>query len=388
MAYYSIKGETLQDMADAIRKKTGKTDGLKPDEMASEIAMISGGSGIDTSGATVSADEILQGEIAYANGVEVVGTMPNNGTVSKTLDTNSTSYTIPKGYHSGSGKVSISTETKTATPTKNAHVIYPTSGKVLSSVSVAAIPSEYITTSDATAQANEIMQGETAYVNGSKVTGTFTIDSELTTQDDLIAQIQTALENKTAVAPVLQTKTITPSTSTQTVIPDSGYDGLSEVVVNGDENLVSENIAEGISIFGVEGSHSGGNSSGGGNEIETCTIIIQNISDCDGIFNIIYQYLTEHGTIELGGYSYVTSEGSVDMITGEDASGLPLILNNVICGRILCITDNAFTGDNGVEWKDDNDELLSIMDNMETSLIYIPTGANTTRTITIAPFEE
>ena len=53
-------------------------------------------------------------------------------------------------------------------------------------------------TSDATASANEILQGETAYVDGKKITGTFTIDSELTTQDDLIAQIQSALESKAA----------------------------------------------------------------------------------------------------------------------------------------------------------------------------------------------
>lgn len=53
-----------------------------------------------------------------------------------------------------------------------------------------------IDTSDATASANEILQGETAYVNGNKITGTFTIDNELTTQDSLIAQIQTALQNK------------------------------------------------------------------------------------------------------------------------------------------------------------------------------------------------
>jgi hypothetical protein len=50
-----------------------------------------------------------------------------------------------------------------------------------------------IDTSDATASADEILQGETAYVNGEKITGIFTIDNELITQDDLIAQIQTAL---------------------------------------------------------------------------------------------------------------------------------------------------------------------------------------------------
>lgn len=69
--------------------------------------------------------------------------------------------------------------------------------------------------------------------DGNVVTGTFTIDSELTTQDGLIAQIQTALQNKAAGSePVLQTKTVTPTTSSQTVTPDSGYDGLSQVTVN------------------------------------------------------------------------------------------------------------------------------------------------------------
>lgn len=53
-----------------------------------------------------------------------------------------------------------------------------------------------IDTSDATASADEIFSGETAYVNGSKVTGSFTIDSELSNQTDLINQIKTALEGK------------------------------------------------------------------------------------------------------------------------------------------------------------------------------------------------
>ena len=53
-----------------------------------------------------------------------------------------------------------------------------------------------IDTSDATAQANEIFKGETAYVDGEKITGTFTIDNELTTQDSLISQIQTVVRHK------------------------------------------------------------------------------------------------------------------------------------------------------------------------------------------------
>ena len=50
-------------------------------------------------------------------------------------------------------------------------------------------------TSDATASADEIFAGETAYVKGSKVTGTFSIDSEINEQIDLISQIQTVANN-------------------------------------------------------------------------------------------------------------------------------------------------------------------------------------------------
>ena len=54
-------------------------------------------------------------------------------------------------------------------------------------------------------------------------------------------------------SPTLQSRTVTPSSSTQYITPQNQYDALSQVTVYGDSNLISSNIKSGVSIFGVSG---------------------------------------------------------------------------------------------------------------------------------------
>ena len=127
----------------------------------------------DVSSVTAAAGDVLTGKIVVtADGKVTTGTMPNNGAVSKVLDTGTTTYTIAKGYHSGTGSVKITTEAKTVTPTKESLQVTPSTGKVLSKVTVAAIPSNFIDTSEGDATASDILSGKIAFVGGLKVTGT------------------------------------------------------------------------------------------------------------------------------------------------------------------------------------------------------------------------
>lgn len=183
----------------------------------------------DVSSVTATAGDVLTGKIfVSSDGTVITGNMVNNGAASKTLDVTTISYTIPKGYHSGTGKVTISLETKTVTPTKSTQDITPSTGKVLSKVTVAPIPEKFIDTTDADAVAADILDDKTAYVGGTKIVGTMpnrgsvnkTLDVTTTNQSFPIAQ---GYHDGTGVVKItVEEKSATPTKSAQTITPTSG----------------------------------------------------------------------------------------------------------------------------------------------------------------------
>lgn len=139
----------------------------------------------DTSDADAVASEILTGKTAYKAGSKITGIMPNRGGQTSYINTVSESVSILQGYHDGSGTVSI----------------------------------------DSTEQAKIIDSNIKSGVEILGVTGTYTG------------------EGVTA-----QSKTVTPTNAQQVVLPDTGYDYLSQVTVNAIAYTETDNAAGGKTV--------------------------------------------------------------------------------------------------------------------------------------------
>ena len=173
----------------------------------------------EISDANAAAESVKDGEVFYAGGKRNVGTMPVKGAGGGSISTKDGKVSIDKGYYDGTGSVGLSdtekakivaanirkgvsilgvagsmdstegmkSQTKEVTPTKSEQVVVPDDGyNCMAQVTVHAIPSQYVTTTDATAEAEHIAKGETAYVNGKKVTGTHT-DPKFTLANGVLA---------------------------------------------------------------------------------------------------------------------------------------------------------------------------------------------------------
>lgn len=141
----------------------------------------------DTSDDTAMVAEILAGKTAHARGSQLTGTMRNNGAVTGEITTVDGEYTIPIGYHDGSGKVHINA-----------------------------------TDQDKLVAAN-IRQG----VEILGVTGT------MSGEEDVHAQ----------------TKTVTPTTTAQTITPDTPtYNYMTQVTVNAIPYVETDNSAGGTTV--------------------------------------------------------------------------------------------------------------------------------------------
>lgn len=257
------------------------------------------------------------------------------------------------GFASG-GASGASLQSKTVSPSESAQTVKADNGyDGLSQVTVNAVSKTYVGSGVTKKSAATYTPGtsDQSIASGQYLNGTQTIkgDSNLTA-----ANIKSGVKifNVTGSyagsssggnTPNLQTKTVTPSESTQTVSPDSGYDGLSKVTVNaisstyigsdvtkksaatyipkttdqsiasgqylsgtqtikGDANLVAGNIKSGVNIFGVTGTYAGGGSSGGNgnNNVEAYAITDTNPS---------VSFKTASGTIKIWGYGTITSSG-------------------------------------------------------------------------------
>lgn len=153
--------------------------------------------------------------------------------------------------------VEVDARTLSVTPTKEQQTF--TSSELgenayYGTVTVNAIPSAYIATTDATAAAGDILSGKTAYVNGRKVTGTVSTVTAGVSSGNIVTVPKgfIAERQQITIGTKKSAATITPGTADITIPADTYLSG--EQIIKGDADLIADNIKKGVSIFGVSGS--------------------------------------------------------------------------------------------------------------------------------------
>lgn len=190
--------------------------------------ILNGSLGTDTSDATATAEYILTGYTGYVNDQLITGTMPNNGAVKITLNCGQ-SYTIPKGYHNGSGTVTVNS---------------------------------LASQTDATATAAQILTPKTCWVKGVKITGTMPNNGAISYSLPLNGTYKIPAGYHNGGGKVTQSIatqggwTITPGTGNKLGCAANRY-CTGNIYVKGDGNLVAWNIKKGVNIFGVTGTYQG-----------------------------------------------------------------------------------------------------------------------------------
>ena len=200
----------------------------------------------DVSSVTATAADVLATKVIVdSEGHVVAGTMQNRGAWNATLTGGNTSVTVPGGYHSGSGTVSIDTESKTFTPSESTQTynVASNSSTFVTSITVNPIPAQYADASGADIAAGDVLTGKTAIGYDSvaeeavEIAGTMPNNAAWSFSPTVAtpsATVPAGYHNGSGTVSVtLETKTYTPTESTQTyTVPNNSSTFVKQITVN------------------------------------------------------------------------------------------------------------------------------------------------------------
>lgn len=207
---------------------------------------------LDTSDATATPNDIVEGKTAYANKQKITGTVKG---VTEVITPTTTDQPITNGIHTNSYVKGVTSDIDSNIIPENIKEGVNILGVEGNFDGLVAQEKEITPTTE-----NQIVTPDEGYTGLTKVTVTGVtsdIDNNIKSEN-IKSGINILGVDGTVEELNPQSKTVNPSTSTQTVTPDSNYNALNQVTINPvdntiDSNILSSNIKEGISILGVDG---------------------------------------------------------------------------------------------------------------------------------------